>query len=179
MKLEVLKVERANTVRKTSGQAVVYAKITLRDVQSGMLFKNVPIFDTEAEDYLSLLPTGVNVSDDTYIAALPEKKKFWDYVFQQTFVFPEQMTRVDDKNQPVLNQRGVAYTRSSVEVLTRYVYDEQRKLLDPNASPLYPLTGWSLETQGLSVMNAFYMPSSHFQNGPMPAEAPGSVDMGI
>ena len=169
MDFKVIKIEQKVVTKPGRNQNSVYAQLTLEDSEDGEL-RSVPVFDAEAKKYLSYIGKE---------AELPDKDKVWQYCFDMPFTFPggKEMVRVNDNGQPELNKFGQMYTRCEVTVLCRYKYDEQRRLLDPNASPLAPRKGWDPVSRGTSVMNAFYVPLASVQTpgGPGPeTPAPGA-----
>lgn len=143
-----------------------YVECTVKDAQGNE--RVVPVFDTEANKYLKYIGVangGTSQTGDIPVAEIDAK---WSFAFDQPFVFPEPMVRVDDQGKPMLNKFGQMYIRTQVMVLTRYAYDEQLQLLNPGGSPLSPLRGWDLTTRGTSIMNSFYLPLRLFnqqQNG--------------
>lgn len=163
MDYTVIKV-KALTVQKQGSQnyGKKYVECTVRDTQGNE--RVVPVFDTEANKYLKYIGVANGGTSQTGDIAIPEADAKWSYAFDQEFVFPEPMVRVDGvTGQPLLNKFQQMYVRTSVRVLTRYAYDEQLQLLNPGGSPLSPLRGWDLSTRGTSVMNSFYLPKRMFE----------------
>lgn len=160
---------KALKVQKQGSQnfGKTYVECTIRDTQGNE--RVVPVFDAEANKFLKYIGVANGGTSQTGDQAIAEADAKWQYAFDQEFVFPEAMVRVDGvTGQPLLNKFKQPYVRTSVRVLTRYAYDEQLQLLNPNGSPLSPLRGWDLNTRGTSVMNSFYLPKRLFEaQGPI------------
>lgn len=157
---------KALTVQKQGSQnfGKKYVECTVRDTQGNE--RVVPVFDAEANKFLKYIGVANGGTSQTGDITIPESDAKWPYAFDQQFMFPEPMVRIDPQQPtptPLHNKFGQMYVRTSVRVLTRYVYDEQLQLLNPGGSPLSPLRGWDLETRGTSVMNSFYMPKRMFE----------------
>lgn len=141
-----------------------YVECTVRDTQGNE--RVVPVFDTEANKYLKYIGIANGGTSQTGDIAIPAEDAKWQYCFDQDFVFPEPMVRVDETGKPLLNKFGQMYVRTTARILTRYVMDEQLALLNPGGSTLSPLRGWDLTTRGTSVMNSFYLPHRLFNQAP-------------
>ena len=86
--------------KQNAGQK--YVEVAIEDPEDGEE-RVVPVFDKEAERYLSLIPTATvgvrtNIPDTT-----PDNLKVWKNCFDKEFVFPEEMVRVDAQGKPQLN----------------------------------------------------------------------------
>lgn len=156
---------KARTVQK-QGQnfGKKYVECTLKDAQGNE--RIVPVFDAEADKYLRHITVAnggtLNAAADEPI---PEQDCKWGFCFDETYMFAEPMVRIDPQQTtptPLRNKFGQMYVRTSVRVLTRYVFDEQLQLLNPGGSPLSAMRGWDRETRATSVMNSFYMPARLF-----------------
>ena len=170
---------KARTVQK-QGQnfGKKYVECTVRDTQGNE--RVVPVFDSEADKYLRHICTAnggnLNAPADEPI---PEADAKWSFCFDETHPFPCPMVRIDPAQAtptPLKNKFGQMYVRTSVRVLTRYVFDEQLQLLNPGGSSLSAMRGWDRETRGTSVMNSFYMPASMFQAQGPATNAGGGTD---
>jgi hypothetical protein len=155
---------KALTVQKQGSQnfGKKYVECTVRDTQGNE--RVVPVFDAEANKFLKYIGVNNGGTSQTGDQPIPEADAKWSYAFDQEFVFPEPMVRVDGvSGKPLINKFKQMYVRTSVRVLTRYVYDEQLQLLNPGGPALSPLRGWDLSTRGTSVMNSFYLPKRLFE----------------
>lgn len=178
MDYNVVKVEAKTVQKQGQNFGKKYVECTVVQVQHDAQGNEIagetrvtPLFDTAAEPYLACISItkGGTAQADTPIPAQNAK---WSYVFDQDFLFPEPMVRVNEQGQPMLNKFGQMYVRTKVKVMTRYAMDEQLRLLNPTGSCLTPLRGWDLETRGTSVMNSFYMPARLFQEQ---SQTPGGI----
>lgn len=161
MDYQVISVKACKVQKQGPNFGKKYVECTVRDTQGNE--RVVPVFDTEANKYLKYIGVANGGTSQTGDVAIPEADAKWPYAFDETFMFPVPMVRVDPQTgQPLLNKFKQMYVRTSVRVLTRYVYDEQLQLLNPGGSPLSAMRGWDRETRGTSVMNSFYMPASMF-----------------
>ena len=161
MDYQVIKVTAKTVTKQGPNFNKKYVECTVRDTQGNE--RVVPVFDSEANKYLKYIGVANGGTSQTGDLPIPEEDAKWQYCFDETYVFPCAMVRIDpETNLPVKNKFGQPYVRTSVRVLTRYVYDEQLQLLNPGGSPLSALRGWDRETRGTSVMNSFYMPASMF-----------------
>lgn len=133
-----------------------YVEVTIEDPEDGEE-RIVPVFDKEAERYIALIPTAVVGVPTPLPDTAPENLKVWKNCFDQEFIFPEQMVRVDAQGQPQLNKFQQMYVRKSIVVMVR-------KKRDNETGELAIRKGWDLATRGTSVMNAFYMPLRNFAN---------------
>lgn len=133
-----------------------YVEVTIEDPEDGEE-RIVPVFDKEAERYIALIPTAVVGAPVPLPDTTPENLKVWKNCFDQEFIFPEQMVRVDAQGQPQLNKFQQMYVRKSIIVMVR-------KKRDNETGELAIRKGWDLATRGTSVMNAFYMPLRNFAN---------------
>lgn len=161
MNLQVKKVV-ADTVKKQGANfGKKYVICTVEDLETGDE-RDVPVFDKEAECYLACIAVQNGGTSATGDQPIPETKAVWKDCFDEVFIFPEPMVRVNEQGQPILNKFGQMYIRDRCNVLTRYNYDERRALLKDmngnNYSPFSPRRGWDLTTRGTSVMNSFYVP---------------------
>lgn len=164
MKYKVIKVVAKTVTKAGQNNGKKYVECTLQD--DGGNVRIVPVFDSEADKYLKHIAAanGGTLQNATADEPIPEEYATWNYAFDEVFTFPEPMYRVDpNTGTPMMNKFKMPYVRTEVRVLTRYAYDEQLQLLNPNGSPLTALKGWDRVTRGTSVMNSFYMPVSHFQ----------------
>lgn len=182
MNYNVTKVEAKTVQKQGQNFGKKYVECTIVAIQKDEAGNDIageqrvtPLFDTAAEPYLACISIqkGGTAQADTPIPAHLAK---WMYCFDQEFVFPEPMVRVNEQGQPLLNKFQQMYVRTQCTVLTRYQYDEQLALLNPGGSALSPMRGWDKTTRGTSVMNSFYMPYRLFngaQNGGVVAQPAG------
>lgn len=133
-----------------------YVEVTIEDPEDGEE-RVVPVFDKEAERYIALIPTAVVGTPVPLPDTAPDNLKMWQNCFDQEFIFPEPMVRVDAQGKPQLNKFNQMYIRKSVIVMVR-------KKRDNETNELSIRKGWDLATRGTSVMNAFYMPLRNFAN---------------
>lgn len=165
MDYQVINVKALAVQKQGQNFGKKYVECTIRDNQGNE--RIVPVFDAEANKYLKHIAIAnggtLNAAADEPI---PEADCKWGFCFDETFAFPEPMVRIDPQSptpKPLLNKFGQMYIRTTVRVLTRYVFDEQLQLLNPGGSSLSAMRGWDRETRGTSVMNSFYMPARMFQ----------------
>lgn len=153
---------KALTVNKpgSTNNGKKYVECTVKDIQGNE--RVVPVFDAEANKYLRYIGVANGGTSATGDIPIPEIDAKWQYAFDQDFMFPEPMVRVDENGHPTTNKFGQMYIRTSVRVLTRYVKDDQLQLLNPGGPQLSPMKGWDLTTRGTSVMNSFYIPLRQF-----------------
>lgn len=168
MNYNVIKVEAKTVQKQGQNFGKKYVECTICSIQKDAGGNEmageqriVPLFDNAAEPYLACIAIakgGTAQADQP----IPTQYATWMYCFDQTFMFPEPMVRVNEQGQPLLNKFNQMYIRQSCTVLTRYAMDEQLALLNPGGSCLSPMRGWDLATRGTSVMNSFYMPLRNF-----------------
>lgn len=139
-----------------------YVEVIIEDPEDGET-RTVPVFDTEAQRYLALIPTAALNTVTPLPETAPDNLKVWKNCFDKEFTFPETMVRVNEQGQPELNKFGQMRVRQSVLVMTRYKRDNE-------TGELAIRRGWDLTTRGTSIMNAFYMPLRVF-NTPQAGEA--------
>lgn len=178
MDLTVKKVVAKTVTKQGQNFGKKYVVCSVEDALTGDE-RDVPVFDKEAEVYLACIGTQNGGTSPTGDQPIPETKVVWRDCFDEIFVFPEPMVRVDETGKPTLNKFGQMYIRTQCNVLTRYNYDERRAMLKDmngnNYSPFSPRRGWDLTTRGTSVMSAFYIPLrviNAAQGGTMSAGGP-------
>ena len=156
MNYNVIAVKAATVQKQGQNFGKKYVEVTLRSDQGDT--RVTPVFDADAAEYLKCIAVQNGGTSPTGDTAIPAEMAVWQYCFDQEFVFPEPMVRVNEQGQPMLNKFGQMYIRNSVTIMTRYQYDEQLQLLNPGGTSLAPKRGWDKTSRGTSVMNAFYIP---------------------
>lgn len=139
-----------------------YVEVVIEDPEDGEQ-RTVPVFDTEAQRYITLIPNAALNTPTPLPENTPDNLKVWKNCFDKEFTFPETMVRVNEQGQPELNKFGQMRVRKSVLVMTRYKRDNE-------TGELAIRRGWDLTTRGTSIMNAFYMPLRVFST-PQAGEA--------
>jgi hypothetical protein len=143
-----------------------YVVVTLEDPQDGET-REVPVFDAESKRYMDLIPnTAVGVTTNLP-ENTPDNLKVWKNCRDEEFVFPELMVRVEN-GKPSMNKFNQLRVRKSVMVMTRRKMDNEHP--EATLAEMAYRRGWDLTTRGTSVMNAFYMPASQFQQAAGPSQ---------
>lgn len=175
MNYNVIAVKAMTVAKQGQNFGKKYVEVTLRSDQGDV--RTTPVFDADANEYLKCIGVQNGGASPTGDTAIPESMAIWQYCFDQEFVFPEPMVRVDEQGKPMLNKFNQMYIRNSVNVMTRYQYDEQLQLLNPGGTSLAPKRGWDKTSRGTSVMNAFYVPlrTINAANGSTPVGGPAAA----